>query len=232
MKIMEMSAEERPREKLLSAGAESLSNGELLAVLLRSGYYSPSGQGKSALEIAQELLALTGGRLLPLAGMSAKEILSVKGIKSQKAATLLATIEFGRRFVLEQVGNKPRLMTPDDTFRFVFSRFKGLVHEELWTVFLNASNMVQDFCRMAEGGDFSAVIDNRKILRMALDKHSASIIIVHNHPSNDPRPSVQDTKATESLRKAAAALDISLLDHLVVSDGGYFSFSEGAVKSV
>lgn len=222
MKIKDLSADERPREKMLARGAESLSNGELLAVLLRSGH-----REASALDLARELLGLAGGRLSVLFNFSPDKMLSLPGVGPGKAASVIAAFELGRRFLQEESSViKTPLVTARQVYDRMIPQMKGLRHEECWILLLNDRNYLVGKIRVSSGGFSMTVIDIRHIIHTALDKGARSLILVHNHPTGSPNPSQADIRNTDDLRLAVGAVDLALLDHIIISDDSFFSFNE------
>ena len=222
MRIKDISESERPREKLLSLGASVLSNGELLAILLRTGTRTDS-----ALDVAQKLLASAGGTLSGLFCLSREKICSIPGIKKEKAASLVAAMELGRRFVSEEAAGQSRpLVGPRMVYDEMLPRLKAVDHEECWLVLLNASHYRTGRERISVGGMDSTVLDVRKVVKLALDRNAPAVILVHNHPGSSPHPSHADIRRTQDLSKALKAFDIDLLDHVIVSDGSFFSFAD------
>ena len=213
--------EDRPREKMLARGAAALTDAELLAILLRTGSYS-----KSALDIARELLEDAGNSLGNISVYSLDKLTLVKGIGRAKALTLLAAFETGRRSLMRSKDSEKVITNAADVVDFMLPVMAQLDHEECWTIFLNRSNRVIGRERLSSGGISSTVIDVKMVVRRAVEKLASNIIIVHNHPGGDPRPGEYDKKNTAALKKAAAALDINLLDHVVVAGKRYYSFSE------
>ena len=240
MLIKEIVVADRPREKLLSKGVEALGDGELLAVLLRCG-----NAGEGAQELAQRLLRSSGG-LVALSALSARELCGLPGLGPAKAATLLAAFELGRRFLSEGVvtsqpsslsdlsqafsSHRP-ILTPRMAYDLMLPLLKGRRNEECWVLFLNVSNYPVGRERVSTGGWNSTTIDVREIVRLALGYRAAGIILVHNHPGGNPRPSQADIRYTEILRKSLSVFDISLQDHVVISDARFFSFSEDRMLS-
>jgi len=222
MKIKELCEAERPREKMLSKGAGALGDGELLAVILRSGT-----AGKGALDLAQNLLKSCNGSLCTLANMSSRKLCSFPGIKAQKASSIIAALELGRRMMIESGSfEKKPLVTAKDAYKMMLPHLKGLLHEECWVMFLNRANYVLECCRMSQGGDFQTIIDTKEIVRGCLDRHACALILVHNHPSGNPRPSKADIEQTDALHDALNSFGIDLLDHIIVCDDCFFSFSD------
>lgn len=223
MKIKDLCESERPREKLLSMGAETLSNGELLAVLLRSGTAD-----MSAVDLARTLLSRAGGKLGKLMTMSPGRMCEgVKGMGPAKAAVIAAARELGKRFIEENTTDgELSFTTPRQVFDLMLPVLKDLDHEECWAVLLNDSNYLIDRIRLTSGGIRSTLIDPRQILRMALEKNAGAVILVHNHPSGNPKPSAADVKSTDSLRLACSACSIALLDHVVISNDCFYSMAD------
>ena len=222
MGIKDLRADERPREKMLARGAGSLSDGELVAVLLHSG-----NRDCSALELARQLLDLADGRLCVLFNLQRERMLSLPGIGPGKAASVLAALELGRRFLQEQssVVKRP-VLTARQVHEMMLPRLKGLPHEECWVLFLNDHQYMVGQARVSSGGSNSTTFDIRQIIRMALDKNAAALILVHNHPSGNPTPGPADIRRTEELRQGVSAVGLKLLDHVVVADDCCFSFAD------
>ena len=222
MKMKDMCKEERPREKMLSLGSKSMSNGELIAILLRTGY-----KGESALDLAQRLLSENNGMLTRLTDTPMSKLCTYKGIGMNKGATLMAAFELGRRFMAEcAIDPKAVITSSRQAFEILLPHFKGLDHEECWIIFLDSANRVISRDMMSSGGSNSTVIDNKMIIKMALEKHASGLILAHNHPFGSSRPGKADIRQTQALKEVAGAFDISLLDHIVISQDGYYSFAD------
>lgn len=222
MKIKDLCESERPREKLLSRGADSLSNGELLAILIGSG-----SCGMSALETAQTLLSSCGGRLSSLFNTSPAKMGRIPGIGPVKACSICAALELGRRFMAEKpLASRSVMASARTAYENIIPELKGLRHEECWVMLLNRANFLLRKERISSGSDHMTVIDSRQIVRLALENNASGIILVHNHPGGNPRPSAPDLRQTELLHEAAKAFDISLVDHIIVCDDCFFSVAE------
>lgn len=220
--MMEMSAGERPRERMLAHGAGVLSDGELLAVILRGGTAE-----ESALDLARRILGETGGRLSGLSAMPFDRMLKIPGIGVCKAASIAAALELGRRFVREETLHPELPVTgPATVHGIMLPELKGLDHEECWALFLDGSNRVISREKLTSGTSDCTVIDVRNVVHRALHKAAQGIILVHNHPSGDPRPSMEDIKNTASLKNAVSACQLKLVDHVIFCDSSWFSFSE------
>ncbi len=227
MKISEISEQERPRERLLAKGAEALGNAELLAILLRTGR-----NGCNVLEIAHEALNHFTN-LSEIAGASTERLMEIRGIGRDKAATIAAAFELGRRFA-EEFATKVRtpVTKPQQIYDQMIPLLKGLDHEECWVAYLNRSNYIIYKERVSSGGLSFTAIDPNTILRKALEKKASGLILIHNHPSGNPYPGAADIKETSRLKKAAEVFSISLMDHIVISDSCFYSFSDEAVTHI
>lgn len=228
MRISELCEDERPMEKLIGKGAESLSNSELLALLLKTG----TGK-ENAVDLARKLLLSAGGTLTGLSSNSLETMTEIPGIGRMKAATIAAAFEIGRRFASERCKlTKESVTSPRMIYNLMHPVMMGLDHEELWLVFLNRANYVLDKEQLTVGGMNSTILDTKMIVRKCLEKKACGLILVHNHPSGNPHPSREDLRQTEALKKALRQVDISLVDHIVMADDSYFSFSGNEVSEL
>lgn len=226
MRITDLGEDERPVEKLLAKGSGALSNVELIAILLKSG----TG-GLNAMDTARLLLKKADGKLTGLSGLSVDNMRSIPGIGAKKAATVSAAFEIGRRFMEEGfLMDRTAVNSPDIVFRLISPSLKGLDHEECWILYLNRAGYLIGKEMLSSGGFSSTTIDRKMTVIKAMEKKASGVILVHNHPSGNPIPGKTDREETASLRKALAAVDISLLDHIVVCDDCYYSFIEGKVS--
>ena len=234
MRIDEIRQADRPREKLLEMGAEALGCAELLAIILRTGTRTGSGdsaRSESAVEVAGRLMAKADGSLVKLSAMDVGELSSVPGIKKDKAAAVYAAFELGRRFMAEVSDTRKVPVTSSGmVYEMMRPRMKGLEHEECWMLVLNSSRYVRDKVKMSVGGRTSTTIDVQEVIRAALDRRAGSIVLVHNHPSGNPLPGKADNRETEALRVAAEAVGLQLLDHIIVCDDCYFSYADGEIR--
>lgn len=225
MKLKELNKQERPREKMMARGANALTDVELLAILLRTGTST-----RNVVDVARELLRTADDRLGSVAAMSLDRLRQVEGIGPSKAVAVAAAFELGRRLALE-VGmeNVPRMDSPAKVYRVMLPLLRDLDHEECWVLFLNKSNGLISKERMTSGGQDFTVMDKRVVVRRALEKKAASIILVHNHPSGNAMPSVEDINQTRDLGRALSACGLQLLDHVIVAGASYYSFSDEQV---
>lgn len=202
-------------------GVEILSDAELLAILLHHGT-----RDKTALDLARELLQLGKQNLRELGRLSLKEIMKVKGIGEAKAVTLLAALELGRRRHAMEALEKPVVAGSRQVAQYLQSLFSDYEHEVFAVLFLNRANKINHVEVISSGGMSGTVADPRVILRKALEEKAVSIILCHNHPSGSLKPSLADRELTNKIREAARYLDIQVLDHIIVSQDGYYSFAD------
>lgn len=222
MKLKELCADEMPRERLLSKGPDALSNVELLAILLHSGTST-----MNVLELARCVLQNAGGTLRGVCSMSVDKLQETDGVGPGKSAVLSAAFELGRRLSEEKYMASDKTMSaPKAVYRLMSPVLRDLSHEECWVLYLNSRNMLIGKEKVNVGDDRSTVIDNKAILRRALEKKACGIILVHNHPSGNSLPSLADINQTQMLKRALGTCEISLLDHVVIGGDGYYSFAD------
>ncbi|HIZ87292.1 MAG TPA: DNA repair protein RadC [Candidatus Coprenecus pullistercoris] len=221
MSINDWKIDDRPREKMYVSGAASLSDSELLAILISSGTKS-----KSAIDLSKELLAQAGNSLNGLSKMSLDRLCSTPGIGVAKASRLKAVFELSARLQSEVQEPGKTVSSAATVVRMFSPMLRNLQHEECWALFLNRANRIIGKERISMGGVNATVMDARIIIRKAVDKLASGIIIVHNHPSGNPSPSELDRKQTRLLREAACLLDVSLIDHIIIAGSRYYSFCD------
>jgi DNA repair protein RadC len=219
--IKQWSKDERPREKLLSLGAASLSDSELLAILIRNGT-----RHKTALDLGREMLGLSKNNLGALGRLSVRELMKIKGIGEAKAIAIAAALELGRRRQSVLPLDKILVQSSADVAGFLQAKLQDEQREVFAVLFLNRANKVNHFEIISEGGITGTVADPRVILKKALEESAVNLILCHNHPSGSLKPSRADEQLTTKIRDAAKLLDIQVLDHIIVSDRGYFSFAD------
>lgn len=225
MKMSEMKASERPRERMLETGVENMGDSELLAVLLRTGT-----RRESATELAMRILSECNGSLTSLFGTSLQVLQGYNGIGPSKACIVQAAFELGRRFMREYVEkDRKSIMNARMLHELMLPVTKGLSHEECWIVYLNAHNKMIRRQKISSGGDCSTTMDVRQITRCALENKALGLFLVHNHPSGSTLPSESDIRSTEALKRALEAVGISLIDHVIISDMEFYSFAEQRV---
>ena len=221
MKITEWAEEDRPREKLLKKGVFSLSDAELLAILISSG-----SRELSAVDLSRELLKLVNNNLNTLGKLSVEEISSIRGIGLAKAVTIVAAMELGRRRQSAESPLDKQIKMSSDVFDIFQPMLADLSYEEFWAVFLSRANRVIGKMKISQGGVSGTVTDVRLIMKKAVESLSSGIIICHNHPSGNTTPSDADKKITKKIKEAASFFDIQLLDHVIIAGKNYYSFAD------
>jgi DNA repair protein RadC len=222
--IKQWAKDDRPREKLLLKGSENLSDSELLAILIHNG-----SKEKTAVDLGKEVLKLGKNNLNELGKLSVRDLLKIKGIGEAKAITIAAALELGRRRHASASLEKAVVTTSNDMANFLRSALKDFRHEVFAVVFLNRANKVNHFEIISEGGITGTVADPRVILKKALEEDAVSIILSHNHPSGSLKPSRADEALTLKIKEAAKYFDIRVIDHIIVSEDGYYSFSDEGI---
>jgi DNA repair protein RadC len=222
--IKSWAQEDRPREKLLLKGKASLSEAELIGILIGSG--TPS---LSAVDLAKLILNGSGNSLNELARLSIKDLIQFKGIGEAKAISIVAALELGRRRKETETTKKPKISSSSDAFELLKPELLDLNHEEFWILLLNRSNHVIKKQLISSGGVSGTVADPKLIFKAALEELASSIILVHNHPSSNLKPSEQDIKLTKKMTEAGKVLEIPVLDHLIFTNDAYFSFADEGI---
>lgn len=219
--IKNWAPDDRPREKMLAHGTINLSNSELLAILIATG-----SKNKSAIDLAKEVLRLGKDNLVELSKLSINELMKVKGIGEAKAITIAAALELGRRRQAAASLSKPIIKDSRNIANYLQALFSDYRHEVFAVLYLNRANKINHFEIISEGGMTGTVADPRIILKKALEFEAVNIILSHNHPSGSLKPSKADEVLTQKIKEAARLLDITVLDHIIVSEEGYFSFAD------
>ncbi len=218
--IKQWAVEDRPREKLLSKGIASLSDAELIAILLATGT-----KNLSAVDLAKNILANAENNLHLLGKQNVNDLKKVNGIGEAKAITIIAALELGKRRKLADL-NRKKITRSNDAFELFQPLLGDLPHEEFWVAYLNRANAIIDKERISIGGITGTVIDVKIILKHGIEKLASSLILVHNHPSGNTQPSQNDKTITEKIKTAATPLDIQVIDHLIIGDTSYLSFAD------
>lgn len=221
LNINQWAKEDRPREKMMLHGPEALSNAELLAILIGSG-----NTEDSAVELMRKVLDDCRNSLSELGKRSVDDLCAYKGIGPAKAITILAASELGKRRKDEGPSERLRVRCSQDIFLYFHPLMCDLPVEECWVMLLNQASRLIDALRISQGGLASTQVDVRCILREALLKRATALVLCHNHPSGNTRPSADDDRLTQALSQAAKVMNIRMLDHLIVSDGGYYSYAD------
>ncbi len=225
LSIKNWASEDRPREKLLLKGIQSLSDSELIAIILGSGT-----RELTAVELAKKLLQKADNNLNKLGKFSVQELMKFKGIGEAKAISIVAAMELGKRRKLSEIMDKPSIKSSKDVYEIFHPLLADLPYEEFWILLLNRSNRIINKSKISQGGVAGTVIDTKLILKTAIEQLASSIILCHNHPSGNLNPSEADVDITKKLKAASEYMDIKLLDHVIVADHAYFSFiDEGRI---
>ncbi len=219
--IKNWAVDDRPREKLVLKGKESLSDSELLAILINTG-----SRNSSAVDIAKKVLKLGKDNLDELGKLSIKDLCSIPGIGEAKAVTLAAALELGRRRHSAAAYNKDYVRSSKELAEFLKTSLKDYSYEVFAVVFLNRSNKINHFQVMSRGGLTHTIVDPRIIFKKAIEVECTSLILCHNHPSGSLKPSRADEELTAKLKSAGQLLDIKVVDHIIVSDEGFYSFAD------
>lgn len=222
--IKNWAIDDRPREKLLANGAASLSNSELLAILLNNG-----SKNKSAVELAREILKLGADNLNELGKLSLHDFKQVKGIGEAKSIIIAAALELGRRRQASSSLEKTVVRSSRDIAQYLQATLKDYSYEVFAVIFLNRANKINHFEIISKGGITGTVADPRIILKKALEEDATSIVLCHNHPSGNLQPSRADEELTKKIKEAAAYFDIKIIDHIIVSEDGFYSFADEGI---
>jgi DNA repair protein RadC len=224
LKITDWAIEDRPREKLIQKGSSSLSDAELLAILISSGT-----KEKSAVDLGREILGIVNNNLNSLGKLSIADLRKLNGIGTARAVTITAALELGRRRKLAEGPDISQIKCSKDVADIFQPLLSDLAHEEFWILFLNRSNKVINRMKLSQGGVSGTVTDVRMVMKKAIENLASGIIVCHNHPSGNLNPSESDTKITQKIKEAGNLMDIQLLDHLIISDKDYYSFADNGV---
>ena len=221
LSINEWAEEDRPREKLQALGAECLSNAELLAILIGSG-----STDESAVALMKRIMNDCSNNLNTLGKMSIRELTAYKGMGPAKAITILAACELGKRRQKTQVEERRRLSSPQDIYEYMHPTMQDLDVEEAWVLLLNQGFRLIKPIRLSHGGISETAVDIRLIMKEAIVNNATVIALCHNHPSNNLFPSRNDDNLTQNVKKACETMRIHFLDHVIVTDGAYYSYNE------
>lgn len=221
LSIPQWAEDDRPREKLESRGAEALSNAELLAILIGSG--SPQ---ESAVELMKRVMADCSNNLNTLGKMSIRDLMLYKGIGKAKAITILAACELGKRRQATPAEERPQMDSAQAIYEYMRPKMQDLPMEQAWVLLLNQNFRLIKAVRVSSGGISETAVDIRVILKEALLNNATVIALAHNHPSLNAKPSGEDDRITMRLQKACETMRVYFLDHVVVTDGKYYSYRE------
>lgn len=213
--------DDQPREKMLLKGRDSLSDAELIAILISSG-----NRQESAVDLSKRILASVNNKLSELAMLSISDLIKFNGIGNAKAISIMTAITLGKRSQLENALVKPIINSSKTVFNILQPLIGDLKHEEFWVLFLNNSNKVIKNEQLSKGGVTGTLVDIRMLFKKAVELLATGIIVCHNHPSSKLTPSLSDKKLTQKIKEAGVILDVKLLDHLIITEKEYFSFAD------
>jgi DNA repair protein RadC len=213
--------EDRPREKLMEKGRHVLTEAELIAILIGSG-----SRNETAVELSKRILASVNNNLNELSKLTVKELNKFKGIGDAKAISIVAALELGRRRKDTEAVKREKIVSSKSVFAMMQPQMIDLPHEEFWLIMLNRASCVIKKELISRGGVSGTVVDTKIIFKTAIENHASSIIICHNHPSGNLKPSDADIKITKNIKEAGRIMEIYLADHLIITDNGFYSFSD------
>lgn len=223
-RIADLSDDDKPREKALRHGIRTLSDTELIAILLGGGI-----PGKSVIDLSRELYDISNRSLSDLARMSVRDMCKrIAGIGPAKAITIAAALELGARRKDLKSESRPRIRTSSDAYEVIRNSLQDLAYEEFWIILLSRANMVIATTCISSGGTAATIVDPKIIMKHAIEHLASSIILVHNHPSGNISPSAQDDALTRKIKSAGQLLDVNVVDHLIIGPTGYYSYADEA----
>lgn len=219
--IRSWAEDDRPREKLLLKGRTSLSDAELIAILFGSG-----SRDETAVGLSKRVLASKDNNLDDLGRMTVQELMEFKGIGEAKAISLIAALELGRRRKAAEANELPQISSSEHAFQILAPLLSDLHHEEFWLLLLNRANKVIGKENLSKGGVAGTVVDPKMVFNIATRKLASAIVLSHNHPSGNLRPSEADKQLTRKLVEAGKVLDLPILDHIIIGHNAYYSFKD------
>ena len=225
MSIKFLAEDDRPREKFLLKGKNSLSDSELLAIIMGSG-----SRDETAVELARRILASVENNWHQLSLLTVKDLMKFKGVGEVKAISIATALEIGRRRASQEIPEKPQIGSSKDAYQVFKIHLSDLRTEEFWALFLNQNNRVLHISQLTQGGINQSLVDLRVLFKIAMDHFATGIIVSHNHPSGNLKPSQEDIGITKKIKEAGELLNIQLLDHLIITQNSYLSFAaEGLI---
>jgi DNA repair protein RadC len=222
--IKNWAEDDKPREKLMLKGKSVLSDAELMAILIGSG-----SRNETAVELSKRILASVNNNLNSLGKLSIKQLCEFKGIGEAKAITIIAALELGKRRRNEDAENLVKITSSKISYEVLHPILGDLLHEEFWVLCLNNSNKVVYKHQLSKGGITGTVVDSRLLFKVALEQNATSIILAHNHPSGTSIPSDADNQITKKIKTVGDSLDIRVLDHLIITQNGYYSYADSGM---
>ncbi|MBP6588098.1 MAG: DNA repair protein RadC [Flavobacterium sp.] len=219
--ITNWSEDDKPREKLMLKGKSALSDAELIAILIGSG-----SRNESAVDLSKRILASVDNNLNALGKLTIQQLMNFKGIGEAKAISIMAAMELGRRRRAEEAIELKKITSSKTIFELMQPIIGELPHEEFWVLYLNNGNKVLSKSQQGKGGITGTIIDVRLVFKAALELGATALVLCHNHPSGNLKPSEADKQITKKLKEAGKHLDIQVLDHVIVGENGYYSFAD------
>jgi DNA repair protein RadC len=213
--------DDKPREKLMLKGKSSLSDAELIAILIGSG-----NTEDSAVELSRKILNSSSDNLIELSRQSVNDLMRFKGIGHAKAISIVAALELGKRRRYAEVLEKPKIASSRDAFEHFYPHLTDLHYEQFWVMLLDQANNVIRVANVSDGGVTGTVADPKKIFKIALEGNACHLILCHNHPSGQMKPSSADIKLTKQMIEAGKTLDIKVHDHIIIGHETYYSFAD------
>lgn len=224
MSIKFLAEDDRPREKFLLKGKSSLSDSELLAIIMGSG-----SRNETAVELARKILASVDNSWHQLSLLTVKDLMKFKGVGEVKAIAIATALEIGKRRAAQEIPEKPQISSSKDAYQVLKLHLADSRTEEFWALFLNQNNKVIHIAQLTHGGINQSIVDIRILFKTALDYFSTGIIISHNHPSGNLKPSSEDINITKKVKEAGNLMNIQLLDHLIITQSSYLSFADEGI---
>ncbi len=221
------SIDDRPREKMIVKGASALSDAELIAILIASG-----NSEESAVDLARRILKSVSNDWNKLSSLSIKELMQFKGIGQAKAVTITAALELGKRKRAQEAKEARRIVNSNTAYELFLQHLSGLKHEEFWAMYLNTAMNPLLIRKVSEGGINATAVDPRKVFKIAIEQQATHLIVAHNHPSGNLKPSDSDEALTKKLLEAGNLLDCRLCDHLIITDHGFYSFADAGILNM
>lgn len=226
--IKDWARSDRPREKMLEQGKASLSESELIAILIGSG-----NSKESAVELSKEILDSVGNNLIELSKLSIDQLMKFNGIGEAKAISIIAALELGNRRRQAEALVNESIKNSRSAYEYIYPYLSGLDHEEAWVVLVNRRNNVLRCRNISTGSTTASLVDPKIVFRFAIETPGCTgLFLFHNHPSDDPSPSTQDDMLTEQLKKGAKLMELTLVDHIIVSNKSYYSYADNDIKKI
>lgn len=221
MSIKFLAEDDRPREKFMLKGKAALSDSELLAIIMGSG-----SRDETAVELARKILASVNNSWHQLSLLTVKDLMKFKGVGEVKAIGIATALEIGKRRASQEIPEKPQILSSKDAYHILKIHLEDLRTEAFWAVFLNQNNKVIHLAQLTQGGINQSLVDVRILFKIGLEYFATGIVIAHNHPSGNKKPSPEDLQITKKIKEAGNLMCIQLLDHLIITENSYLSFAD------